>query len=100
MEAEVARFRRIALDASHAAAVEASRSNAQNDTLDRLAEIRVPTLIVQGRHDKARTPEHGALMRTRIPHAELAVIDDAGHTPQLEHPDAFNHVAMRFLLAR
>jgi 3-oxoadipate enol-lactonase len=100
MEPEVARFRRIALDASHAAAVEASRSNAKNNTLERLSEIRVPTMIIQGRHDKARTPEHGALMQTRIPRAELAVIEDAGHTPQLEQPDAFHHVAMRFLLPR
>jgi pimeloyl-ACP methyl ester carboxylesterase len=100
MEADVARFRRIALDASHAAAVEASRSNAENETLERLSEIRVPTMIVQGRHDKARTPEHGALMRTRIPRAELAVIEDAGHTPQLEQSDAFHHVALRFLLPR
>jgi len=99
-EGEAARFRRIALEAAHAAAVEASRSNAQNNTLDRLTEIRVPTLIVQGRHDKARTPEHGALMRERIPGAELAVIEDAGHTPQLEQPDAFHHIALRFLTAR
>jgi len=98
-EVDVARFRRIALDASHAAVVEASRSNAQNNTLDRLSEIAVPTLIVQGRHDKARTPEHGALMREHIPGARLAVIEDAGHTPQLEQPHAFHEVALRFLIA-
>jgi len=99
-EAEVARLRRIALDAAHAAAVEAARSNAENNTLDRLAEIRVPTLIVQGRHDRARTPEHGALMRDRIAGAALAVIEDAGHTPQLEQPEAFYEVAVPFLSAR
>ena len=60
----------------------------------------MPTLIVQGRHDKARTPEHGALMRERIPDAKLAVIEDAGHTPQLEQPEAFHEVAVRFLTAR
>ena len=99
-EAEVERLRRIAHEASHAAAVEASRSNAHNNTLDRLAEIRVPTLIVQGRHDKARTPEHGAIMRERMPEAALAVIEDAGHTPQLEQPEAFYAVALPFLTAR
>lgn len=100
LEGEIVRYRRIALEAAHAAAVEASRSNAENNTLERLSEIRVPTMIIQGRYDKARTPEHGALMRTRIPRAELAVIEDAGHTPQLEQPDAFHHVALRFLLPR
>jgi pimeloyl-ACP methyl ester carboxylesterase len=59
----------------------------------------VPTLIIQGRHDRARTPEHGAEMRDRIPGAVLAVIEDAGHTPQLEQADAFDHVALPFLIA-
>jgi len=99
VDSDVARFRRIALDASHAAAVEAARSNAHNNTLDRLVEIRVPTLIVQGRHDRARTPEHGALMRERIEGATLAVIENAGHTPQLEDREMFHSIALPFLTA-
>ncbi|HEX8010521.1 MAG TPA: alpha/beta fold hydrolase [Casimicrobiaceae bacterium] len=98
-EREIASLRGIALSASHRAAIDAARSNAQTNTLSRLSEIRVPTLIVQGRHDRARTPEHGALMRERIAGAWLAVIEDAGHTPQLEQPEAFHDVALPFLLA-
>ena len=98
-DARIAQLRAIALSASHRAAVEAARSNAQNDTLQLLGDIRVPTLIVQGQHDRARTPEHGALMRERITGAELAVIEDAGHTPQLEQPQAFHDIALPFLLA-
>jgi 3-oxoadipate enol-lactonase len=94
---DAARFRRIALEASHAAAVEAARSNAQSNTMDRLGAIGVPTLIVQGRHDRSRTPEHGALMRERIEGAALAVIEDAGHTPQLEQPDLFHAIVLPFL---
>jgi pimeloyl-ACP methyl ester carboxylesterase len=97
-DAEIARLRGIALSASHAAAVEAARSNAENDTVGELAKIRVPTLIVQGRHDRARTPEHGALMRDRIAGSTLEVIEDAGHTPQLEQPQAFHALALPFLL--
>jgi pimeloyl-ACP methyl ester carboxylesterase len=96
---DLAGFRRVALSASHAAAVEAARSNARSRTLERLGEIAVPVLIVQGRHDRARTPEHGAAMRDRIPGARLEVIDGAGHTPQLEAPDAFHRLALPFLLA-
>jgi pimeloyl-ACP methyl ester carboxylesterase len=96
--AEVMRLRRIALSASHRAAVEAARSNAQSNTMERLASIRVPTLIVQGRHDHARTPEHGGLMRERIADARLAVIEGAGHTPQLERPQAFHDIALAFLV--
>ena len=96
--AELTRYQQIARMAAHQAAVEAARSNAGSRTLDRLAEIRVPTLIVQGRHDRARTPEHGAAMRDRIPGARLEVLERSGHTPQLEEPEAFHALALPFLL--
>jgi pimeloyl-ACP methyl ester carboxylesterase len=95
---KIAQYRKIALSASQPAAVEAARSNANNRSFDRLAEIRVPTMIVQGRFDRARTPEHGAQMRERIAGSVLEVIEDAGHTPQLERPDAFHAVALAFLM--
>ena len=95
----VADFRKIALSAAKAAAVEAARSNGTNRTFDQLALIRVPTLIIQGRHDRARTPEHGAAMQERIAGSTLVVIEDAGHTPQLEQPERFHDAALPFLLA-
>ncbi len=94
----LADYRRIALSASQRAAVEAARSNATNRTFDQLASIRVPTMIIQGRHDRARTPEHGAEMRDRIAGSVLTVIEDAGHTPQLEQPERFHEAALPFLL--
>ena len=94
----VAAYRKIALMTSQPAAMEAARSNGRNRSFDRLAEIRVPTMIIQGRFDKARTPEHGAEMRDRIAGSVLAVIEDAGHTPQLEQPERFHEVALPFLL--
>jgi pimeloyl-ACP methyl ester carboxylesterase len=96
--ADLSTFRGIALRAAHAAAIEAARSNARTNTLEALASVRIPTMIIQGRHDRARTPEHGAQMRERIAGATLAVIEDAGHTPQLEQPDAFHDIALPFLL--
>jgi pimeloyl-ACP methyl ester carboxylesterase len=96
-EERVTEYRRIARQASHQAAVEAARSNARSRTLERLGEIRVPTFIIQGRHDRARTPEHGAAMRDRIPGARLAILENSGHTPQLEEPEAFHALALPFL---
>ena len=93
-------YRRIALAASHRAVVDAARSNAGSRTLERLGEIRVPTLIIQGRHDRSRTPEHGAAMRDSIPGARLVVLEGSGHTPQIEEPEAFHAVALSFLLGR
>ncbi|MCC6945085.1 MAG: alpha/beta fold hydrolase, partial [Thermomicrobiales bacterium] len=82
-----------------AVAVEVMRSNANSNTLDRLAEIEAPTLIVQGRHDRGRTPEHGELMTTLMPNARLAVLERSGHTPQLEEPGAFLETVQSFLLS-
>lgn len=97
-EEEMFTYRRIALSAAHGAAIDAARSNARTNTLEALSSVRIPTMIIQGRHDRARTPEHGALLRDRIAGAVLAVIEDAGHTPQLEQPDAFHDIALPFLL--
>ena len=94
----LAEYRQVAMSASQKAAVEAARSNATNRTFDQLASIRVPTMIIQGRYDRVRTPEHGAEMRDRIAGSILAVIEDAGHTPQLEQPQLFHEVALPFLL--
>jgi len=98
-DALVAQYRKIALGASQSAAIEAARSNGRNRSFDSLPSIRVPTMIIQGRYDKARTPEHGAEMRDRIPGSTLAIIEDAGHTPQLEQPERFHDVALPFLMA-
>ena len=99
-EPEMEGFCDIALQASQTAAIDSARSNANSRTLDRLAFITAPTLIIQGRHDRARTPEHGAEMRDRIAGARLDIIEEAGHTPHLERPDAFHKIALPFLLAR
>ena len=95
--AALAAYRGVVGMANRTAAVAAARSNALGRTLERLGEITAPTLIVQGRHDKARTPEHGAEMATRIPGARLVVLEGSGHTPQIEEPDAFLAVAVPFL---
>lgn len=92
-------YLRHAASASQQAAVEAARSNARNNTLDRLGEIGVPTLIIQGRYDTARTVAHGAEMKSRIAGARLEVLNHSGHTPQLEEPAAFHQLALPFLVS-
>jgi len=95
----LARLRQIAVMTTQAAAIEAARSNARSRTLERLSEIHVPTLIIQGRYDRVRNPEHGAEMRDRIRGARLEVLESSGHTPHLEEPEAFHRIALPFLLA-
>lgn len=46
-QADVDRYASVVRSCSGEAAVESLRSNAQSDTLDRLKDLRVPTLIVK-----------------------------------------------------
>jgi proline iminopeptidase len=54
--------------------------------MDRLGEIRVPTLVVAGHDDFLFPPESQALLAAGIPNARLHIIERAGHNPQSERP--------------
>jgi pimeloyl-ACP methyl ester carboxylesterase len=64
---------------------------------ERLAPIRVPTLILQGDKDKLVPPEHARKFAAAIPGSELVTWEDEGHVPQLEHPDRSAAVLTSFL---
>ncbi|WP_411137751.1 alpha/beta fold hydrolase [Streptomyces sp. C10] len=62
-----------------------------------LSQISVPALVVVGTED-AYTPVSDARdIHARVPDATLAVIEQAGHMPNLERPDEFNAVLAEFL---
>ena len=52
--------------------------------MDRLGEIRVPTLVLAGHDDFLFPPESQALLAAGIPDARLRIIERAGHNPQAE----------------
>ncbi len=54
--------------------------------MDRLAEIRAPTLVLAGRDDFLFPPEHQAQLAAGIPNARLRIIERAGHNPHAERP--------------
>ncbi|GIG59714.1 alpha/beta hydrolase [Longispora fulva] len=56
--------------------------------LDRLAGITVPTLVAWGASDQICTPTYGRAYAAAIPDAHFALIDRAGHLPQIEQPQA------------
>ena len=65
----------------------------------RLHEIDTPTLIVVGDKDVPTVMEASDLLMNSIPDVRKAVIEDAAHLPNLEHPQEFNRVVLDFLLA-
>ena len=52
--------------------------------MDRLGEIRVPTLVMAGRDDGVFPPECQRELAAGIPDARLHLIDHAGHSPHME----------------
>jgi pimeloyl-ACP methyl ester carboxylesterase len=65
--------------------------------IQRLDEIRAPTLIIVGERDTADFHQIAATLERGIPNARTLVIPGAGHMPNMEHPRRFNDVVMEFL---
>jgi pimeloyl-ACP methyl ester carboxylesterase len=69
---------------------------APHDTLDRLGQITVPTLVVAGELDLCLPPRLGRAVAERIPNAEFVVLPGEAHQPFQESPDAFNALVESF----
>ena len=67
--------------------------------MDRLGEIRVPTLVIAGHDDFLFPPESQALLAAGIPDARLRIIERAGHNPQSERPAETLRAVADFLAA-
>ena len=65
--------------------------------VERLAEIRVPALVVVGAEDWQPIQDIAERLAAEIPGARRLVIPDAGHHPNLEHPARFNEAVLAFL---
>lgn len=58
------------------------------DMMAELSGIAQPCLIVVGADDRLTPPKYAAYLAAHLPHATLAELPDAGHTAQLDTPDA------------
>jgi pimeloyl-ACP methyl ester carboxylesterase len=68
-------------------------------TLERLREIRVPTLVLVGALDGAylRAAE---VLKAKLPNARFALIPGAGHCVNIEQSEAFDRAVLEFLRSR
>ena len=62
-------------------------------------DISVPTLIIWGRQDKIISPDAGVLLDQAIPNSTLDWIEQCGHVPQEEKPEATIPLVLSFLQA-
>lgn len=69
----------------------------ESDTRDALGRIAVPALVICGREDRITPPAESQELAEGIPNARLVLLDDAGHFPMLEAPEAFNAELRQFI---
>ena len=62
-----------------------------------LQRVSIPTSIVWGKQDRIVPLECAELYHQAIKGSDLKVIDNCGHSPQIEKPDEFVRIALDFL---
>ncbi|MDE2838934.1 MAG: alpha/beta hydrolase [Chloroflexota bacterium] len=63
----------------------------------RLHRVRAPTLVVWGANDRFLSRAHGEALANGAPDGRLAVVDNAGHFPAREQPEATAALVAGFL---
>ncbi len=106
-------FTKATIDAGERCVVELERAVAATDPLvleialyavtrydvrDALASVRVPTLVIVGEQDALL--EDSREIARLIPDAELVVMPDTAHAPNLERSDEFSRIVETFLRDR
>jgi 3-oxoadipate enol-lactonase len=66
--------------------------------LERVSEIKTPTLIIVGEEDPATPVAASEAIHERIPDSSLVVLSSAAHLSNVEQPEAFNGALIDFLL--
>ena len=66
-------------------------------TWARLESIKVPALLMTGDSDLYTPPSLLRMQAQHMPHAEVHIVREAGHSPYWEQPLAFNQILLAFL---
>jgi pimeloyl-ACP methyl ester carboxylesterase len=93
----------LSLPGGHRALIETAKQIIPQDIEEisrRYGTIRIPTLVVWGKHDRIVPFEVAERLHRSIPNSDLVVIDGAGHVPQEETPAATLLAMQKFLQAR
>ncbi len=67
------------------------------DLRPHLRQIKVPTLVVVGRHDFITNVAMAEEIVKHIPNARLEIFEDSGHFAVIEEPEKFQHVIKEFV---
>jgi pimeloyl-ACP methyl ester carboxylesterase len=65
--------------------------------VDRLVEIRAPSLVIVGDSDQPRTTATAGLLESELPNVRKVVMPGVAHLPNMERPEEFNRIVLDFL---
>ncbi|WP_133127297.1 alpha/beta fold hydrolase [Legionella nagasakiensis] len=68
----------------------------KHNTLDEIANIECPTLVIVGQDDLITPIKHSKLLVDRIPNAQFEIIPDCGHMLHREQPKIFTEHIVSF----
>jgi pimeloyl-ACP methyl ester carboxylesterase len=71
--------------------------NIQPPAAERLHEVKLPVLAIVGAYDTPYVLAAADYMVEHIPSAQKAIIQNAAHLPNMEHPAEFQHIVSTFL---
>jgi pimeloyl-ACP methyl ester carboxylesterase len=74
-----------------------ARSERINYLTEVLPDIDIPTLVIVGRDDEFTPVAKAEELQANLSNCKLVIIEDAGHMPNLEHPEEFNQAVLDFL---
>lgn len=77
--------------------VASKRIELEPPAIERLAEIEAPTLVIVGQEDVADIRAIGELLAASLPLAEMTIMRDTAHLPNVERPSPFNKLVLDFL---
>ena len=71
--------------------------NTQIPAFSRLAELKIPVLVIVGTHDTPYTLAAADYMLEKLPSARKVTIEDAAHLPNMDQPHEFQVIIKDFL---
>jgi 3-oxoadipate enol-lactonase len=91
------RLRLIARENLNAPLAEELADVFEQRAIDRLGEIRAPTLVLVGDRDVPEMLRLADVLATGIPGARKVVLEEADHVPNVRKPEEFNELVIGFL---
>ena len=67
------------------------------DSLGALARVQCPVMIVHGEKDVLVPPQNAALIKSKIPHAVVYMVPNAGHAFQAADPVGIHQRIVKWL---